>query len=757
MSKLANIFGHKHSLVALGFLTCFGPLIIGNAAAQENTDSTAFALEEIIVTARRRAESLQDAPISIAAITAQGITDRNIDQAHQIAASTPNLTFDLGTPISGTKSSASIFIRGIGQNDFTLNTDPGVGLYVDGVYVARSVGQALDLFDIERIEVLRGPQGTLFGRNTIGGAIAVTTTKPGPDMEGQVSATVGRFDRTNMRVWANMPISDEVFLKVGASTLNSDGYLTAPNLNKELGGDSASAGRVSLRWIPDDDLTIDATAEFSRIREESAPNILLFTNENSLFASYHNQAIAGGSCAISPSPLNNPQCYNNQFIDNGKTSSFTAFSQSDVDILGTSFTVEYNINEHIAFKSITAYRDLESEFGRDSDLSPLLITQTEDLYEQSQFSQELQLAGTVWEGKLNWLIGVYHFSEDGDHNSQVSFSTGALQSGGSVDNSSNAAFAQMTFDPNERLSITSGLRYTRETKRFTPDQFITSSSPVFVPVGVPVLPNTEAQLDFNEVTPIASVLYRLSEGLNLYTSYSRGFKSGGFSQRVFPPLPAVPEFGPETVEVIEVGFKFTGIDSRLRLNGAIFYSDYEDIQVSVLLGVAPITSNAAKAEIRGFELEMTVIPSRNLTIEAGIGYLDAEYTEIGANAAPLGLDLNDDLIKTPELSVNAGISYAIDLANGMRLTPRIDWSYRARVENISDNDLGTPVTQKSYDLVNASTRLDLNDHWTATIAVLNLTDEAYITSGFYDPAFIGFAEGTLAPPREWRFTLAKSF
>ena len=747
----------KIILAAGTFILCLLPISYHRVLAQDFDDQQVLGLEEIIVTARRRVENLQETPISITALSAKGISDRNIDQVQQITSFTPNLTFDVGTPISGNKSSASIFIRGIGQNDFTLNNDPGVGLYVDGVYVARSVGQALDLFGVERIEVLRGPQGTLFGRNTIGGAIAVTTSKPGPEAAGQLSATVGRFNRANVRGWTNVPIDDELFLTLGASTLNSNGYLDAPNLGDDLGGDKSFAGRAALRWIPSERLTFDASLELTQIREESAPNILLYTNENSLFASYHNQAIAGGSCAVSPSPLDNPACYNNQFLANGKRVSFTAYSQSDVDIFAGSLTAEYDINDNVTFKSISAYRKLESDFGRDSDLSPSLITQTEDLFDQSQFTQELQMAGSTLDDNLHWLIGFYHFQEEGDHNSLVSFSTGALRSGGSVDNDSNALFTQVTFESADWVSLTAGLRYTEETKRFTPDQVITKTSPVFVPVGVPVLPGIEAELKFEELTPMASAMFTLSPDLNVYASYSRGFKSGGFSQRVFPPLPVIPEFGPETVEVFELGFKYTGFDNQLRLNGAVFQSDYEDIQVNVLLGVAPITANAAEATIRGFELELSAAPTENLAIDAGIGYLDAEYTKIGANAAFLGLDLDDDLVKTPEVSFNLGVSYVIHLSNGHTLTPRVDWSYRSRVKNIADNNLGTPVTQDSYDLVNLSARLDLQDSLSVTAAILNLSDEFYITSGFFDPGFIGFAEGTLAPPREWRLTVTKDF
>jgi iron complex outermembrane receptor protein len=734
----------------------------GLAYAQEAETSPQVAttqngVEDIVVTARRRTESLQDTPISITALTSDGLAARNIDTAQGIAAFTPNLTFDVGTPISGTKSSASIYIRGIGQNDFTLNTDPGVGLYVDGVYVARSVGQALDLFDVERIEVLRGPQGTLFGRNTIGGAIAVTTEKPGPTSEGELSATIGRFGRINGKGWVNAPVTDTVFVKLGVSTLNSDGYVDAPLLNKSLGGDRSIAGRAALRWLASPAFTIDVTAEYTKIREESAPNVLLFTNEASNFASYHNSVVAGGSCAAAPSPLTNASCYNDQWLANGDRVSFTAFSRSDVDIFGASLTLNWDITDNLTAKSITAYRELDTIFGRDSDLSPLLITQTEEVYDQQQWSQELQLGGQLFDDRINWLVGYYHFEETGRHTSQVSFSTGAIQSGGAVDNKSDAVFAQATFDITTRLSLTGGLRYTKETKSFTPDQFVTVTSPVFFPVGTPVLPSTRAELEFNETTPLATLLYKVTDSLNVYGSFSRGFKSGGFSQRVFPPLAVVPDFGPETVQVYELGFKFSGLNRRLRLNGAVFQSDYDDIQVSVLEGVAPITANAAKGRIRGAELELTAVPVDGLTIEGGVGYLDAKYTEIGARAAVLGLDLTDDFVKTPKWTFNVGLSYALEVGADITFTPRVDWSYRSRVENVADNNGGTPVTQPGYNLFNISADLALAEGWSVNGALLNVTDKRYITSGFFDPAFIGFAEGTLAAPFEWRLTVRKRF
>jgi iron complex outermembrane receptor protein len=750
------------------------------------------AIEEITVTARKVEEDLQTTPISIAAFSGDGLEDRGMTNIAQIAPFVPNLSFQNNPSFGGAGNAAAIYIRGVGQKEFLPTTEPGVGLYVDGAYIARSVGGILDLIDIERVEVLRGPQGTLFGRNTNGGAVNITTKKPHDEFDGDVWATYGMDNRVDLKGSINVPITDNLFSRFSLLSMTQDGYVKRDD-GREFGDADTLGGRASFLWAASDALEITLTGEYTREEVDGPALTLLGINfglpidpDTPPMATIHNVGanIAAGNapipCAIPPMPSNPavPGCYDDRFIygEDAERTSGTAPAFSETDIWGTNLTISWDITDALTLKSITAYRDLDSQFARDGDHSQHRISQFGDDLQQDQFTQEVQLLGESFDDRLNWIVGLYYFTEDGNNVNELDFTVSRFRSGGAFDNESIAAFAQGTFAATERLRITAGLRYTDETKKFTPDQiihenyFAGSNHPQldapFMQAGQRILPMVEKELDFDELDPYLNLSFDITENAMAYVSYSEGFKSGGFTQRVFPPIVAgftapagtadidlIPTFEPEYVKVYELGAKYTGFDNRFRLNGALFYTDYEDMQIQTFTSVAPITKNAAEATITGFELETQIVPLESWFVEAGVGYLDAEYDEI--NTAETFIDKDNRLDRVSDWTLNAATFYEIGIGGAGTIIPRLEWAYRSKFDNDAFN---TPqIRQDDYHLLNANVAWENSGESISVIAgVINLTDENYLITGIIGDAFQSY-EGLYNRGREWYLTANFSF
>jgi len=748
-----------------GTLCSLALLSFGGVSHVSAGEGGGFALEEVVVTARKREESLQDTPISITAFGSADLEARQLTSIHQISESTPNLIFDPSSTGSGSSAASSATIRGVGQGDFTLNTDPAVGIYVDGVYLTRSIGGLVNLLDIERVEVLRGPQGTLFGKNTIGGAINITTIKPNENYEGRAEVTIGRFDQRDGMVTFNIPLTDNLYSRTSLVMRNKDGYMDRAD-GQEVADTDSQSGRVALRWLPTDNLEIDFSVDATKERQGSAAATLLAVDEAAgLFPSIHNNFIVPGGACAAPSPIGNPQCYNSQWVPNDKYFSNSGLdSRSDLDVFGASSTVTWDLDV-VTLKSISSYREISSRSNLDFDHSPISIFDIRVSQDVDTFSQEFQVLGTSLDDRLNWIVGAYYSIEDGDHIENITTPPFTFQSGGGVENESLAFFSQATFDITDKLSITAGIRYTDDTREFTPDSYIISSVPLpspplppAPPPGARILPNAAFETTTDDVNPMFNISYAWTDNLNVYFTFSEGYKGGGFTQRIIDPLPAPPSFEPEVVKMYEVGSKFTGLDNRLRLNFALFHSDYSDIQV---LGRVPgsagaETTNAGEADIDGFEIDMTYLPVEDLLIQAGVGYLDGDYTSLGANV--VGISPDDALPKTPQWTLSASISYTYHINEQFDITPRIDWSYRSEVANLATAGTDSFASQDSYDLVNASIALTTTDNkWKLVLSGKNLGDERYVYSGEGIEPFYGAAYGLFAPPRTWSLLLGYSW
>ena len=731
-------------------------------------------IEEIVVTAQKREENLQDTPIAITAFTEESLEGRMINDISKLADFTPNVIFDTTTPISGLSNGAAVFIRGVGQLDFGLTTDPGVGTYIDGVYSSRAVGGVLDVVDIERIEILRGSQGTLFGRNTIGGAINITTKRPAETFGGMLEATFGEFERTDFKGSVDIPVTEKFLTKFAFSSKNRNGFVDRITVGDRLGDEDRQSARGSFLLQATDDIELYATVDYTSIDEQSAGSVMVgiteFPGAPPLLAPSSTWAYNQVFVPSNPGAL--PYTAQEFLLDGNDRTLATGPTGTDLESVGATLTFTWSL-PWFEFKSISSYRDTEGEFYRDPDNSSIQITETSNPnYNHEQFSQELQLTGALFNERLQYVLGAYYFEEDGTDDVFVPI-YGALPTPAGlialplfinnyvlVDNSSKAVFGQGTFDLTEQIAVTFGLRYTEDEKGFGYRQYISPDPggaiavlallgpPVTVPgpAGAIVLWD-EVSDEFTELNFRAGIEYQFNDDTLFYFTYADGYKSGGFNFRYVVPRADPLAFDPETLESYEIGVKWQGLDDRLRINAAGFVSEYGNVQIQLFeTGGGPLTQNAGVADIIGVEVEVTAVPHERLLLNAGFGYIDAEYDELNLPTTNVAQAINLDtkLPNTPETTVNISADYTHPLAWGS-LVVRGDYRYTDDLYNDAQN---SPfLYQDGYHTFNASLTFS-SGNWDFSVFGTNLTDKRFITSG--DSNFgLGFHEANYNRPREF--------
>ena len=779
---------------------CVGIVLNVPAQSEETPASpsiTSELMQEITVTARRRKENILDTPISISAFTGAALEARGVERTDDLAKIVPNLVYQETPGAGGSSSNAAVFIRGVGQADFIPTVDPGVGLYIDGVYVASTVGALLDLVDVQRIEVLRGPQGTLFGRNTIGGAVSVTSEKPSQTFGGTASMLYGTDNRVELKGRINLPIAPTLAASLSAALIKQDGYVNQPATGQELGDRNNLVGRMALRW-QGESTEVNFSVDGTRTRENGPAFVLRSINFKSgifnpaglpllppgspaqpghytinppadvpsdnfsLFNNYIATLVANaGNCLGLGSPTyspagdqSNPACYGPQYYgEAGKVSYGTLPSITDDDLWGTNLTFDWTIADNLRFKSITAYRHLHSNFQRDGDQSPLTIYHLTDELSQRQFSQELQLDGDALSQTLKWVGGLYYFDERAVNPNTVDFAPVTVLSGGESATKSYAAFAQATYNLTTSLAFTAGARYTEDKKSFLPNEYVINSKGGPFPDGLEVLPPIEVDATFSKFTPLLNVSYHLAPETMIYGTYSKGFKSGGFTQRVFPPLPATPTFQPETVTSYEVGLKTSALADRFHFNASAYLTNYDNIQVQIFQSIAPITDNGGTGRIKGFELETQVSPGDGWFFEGNVGLTDAYYTQIAPAATEL--TLNSKFAFVSKWQGLAAVQKEFQLPGNSRLSPRVEWAFRSGYFN---DALNTPEeAQPAYGLLNGVLRWTSADtKLTASAGVKNALNKDYIIAASFTP---GSGPLNVIPDRgrEWYVSLKTSF
>jgi iron complex outermembrane receptor protein len=715
------------------------------AQAQASPDD---GVPDIVVTAQRRETRLQDTPISITAIGADALAAKGVSTVNDLAATVPNLTSTTGPQGSG---DANFFVRGVGQFDVIVTNDPGVGVYVDGVYLGRTVGAMLDSGDIERVEVLRGPQGTLFGRNTLGGAISVISKLPTLDHFGAtLRGTAGSRNRLELDGSINLPVSDTAALRVYGFTRNQDGFARNAFTGQLFGKTKRWGTKASFLWKPVSDLTVTLTGDYSLDKSNPAPSVNL---------------------AIVPAPFFPADAGNDRSTDFYRV--FVSNNpEARNETYGFSGTLAYDLGG-ATLKSITAYRQLKGFSTSDPDGTGFRLYDQTVTTDQHQVSEELQLSGKAFGGKLDYLLGGYFFNERADQTLFLCFApitprpsarfnacnTWTQRNDQSTD--SYAVFGQARYSLTDRISVTLGGRYTWETKKIVSNQSFDfrpagyeASPGVVVPGFVaPIVTNLASKVDFQKFTPKVGVEIKPMDHLLVFASYAKGFRSGGFNGRLIAPQTFVPTYAPDTNDSYEIGFK-SDFSRQLRFNATAFYSKYNGIQQTISDPAVQFrVANAGDAELYGFEAELTAVPEPKLNLTAGVGYTHSAFQNVPATVGPIN---GNKLPFSPDWTVSAGADYTFALSNDFTLTPRIDYRYQSRTYFTAFN---LPFEQQApYGLLGARVTLAaLQGRYTISAYAENLTDEKYYTFGQNAIGAQGVAYSYLGRPREYGVTASVKF
>jgi len=747
-----------------------------SADGAEAEAETAGRLEEIMVTARRVEERLQDTPVSVAAFSADDLEERQTFTTELLQQVTPNLQFTNDSVLSGNNSASTIFIRGIGQIDPTSSVDPGVGLYIDDVYMGQSIGGTMEFRDIKSVQVLRGPQGTLFGRNTVGGAILLTTNEPGDEFGGTFRGGLGSDALRDGFLAFDAPFSPQFRSRFTFGIRQQDGFVSRTQTGEDLGDTNTFTGTAKFVWMPND--TFHARFAFDVTHSDENGNPFVFAASNEA-ATFQRVASQDAGCPGVVFPVSGPvplvddiRCANDfqaagPFANNG-----TYPLESKMDNWGGSLQLTVTPNDSVTLKSISSYRSLNWEGIRDADNTPLTILHTDYDSDGNQLSQEVQLQYRA--AQVKGTVGAYYIDEDTTDIVYVQLNDpvpGVQEDSDNniTENSSWAVFSQWTYDATDTLSLTLGGRYTKDTKASTPDQFN------YADPGNKYLPVRKYEDTFDAFTFSGTIANRFSDQVMAYFSYSEGFKGGGWNShfntcQVLDPcangfagpalanaqaaaavFPLVHRFGPEEAKTYELGFKADLADGRFRLNGAVFTTDYTDLQFTYRSGVAPYLANAGKAGIDGFEVEATLMPNSDWLINGGIGVLDTSVDELREIAGTaVGVVEGNVLPFSPEIQANFGLSYRARVGDGFTLMPRADLVHQG--ETYFDANNTVEIAQiDPYTVINASLVLAPTDErWRLTAGVSNLTDELYATGGNSSlTTGSGYAEIAYARPREF--------
>lgn len=716
-------------------------------SAQLTAGGSAGALEEIIVTARKREESLQQVPISIAAVSGEELERQSIESLEDLGQMTPN--FHFSEQPNGGRLGGVAFIRGVGQRDANAAYDPSVGIYVDGIYMGRAYGSNLDLNDVQRVEVLRGPQGTLFGKNTSGGAISIVTEQPDTAADawsGRLQVTSGSRDRLDFLGNVNVPIvADRLALRISGSRLKQDGYGHRAD-GQDMADTNRTFARAQLLFQPVETFSALLAADWLDFDERNASYKLIDTDPS-----------------IGPlGSLNNviDPDYDDRWVSpRDYVFNATGPNSARGRIAGTSLTLTKK-SDWGTFKSISGYRQMDIHNDADTDGAPITIVDKLERIDQQQFSQELQASGSAFEDRLDWLVGAYYFHEEISNPNTFPVLTALFGNAISftrmyeIENDSIAGFAQGTYSLTDRLRLTAGLRYTQDDKHIDVLRIPYPTGPVtFALTG---------KHSSDSVSPRIGLDYQWTPNVMTYVSAAQGAKNGGFNGQVARPSD-FDDFDDETVWTHEVGLRTDLWDGRVRFNATAFFSDYSDLQLQIngatVVNGAPtpfnVITNIPEATIRGGEIELAFAPMRGLLLLGGLGLTYGKYTQLPTDSefvASRVITSDTNFSHMPETTFTVGAQYTTAVFSGVDMTARADYAHKSRIYYNTENTAN--AIQPAYGLLNARLTFEHADSGiSVSLFGTNLTDEAYIVGAFDDVAKpnpgLGFAVVTQGAPREY--------
>jgi len=736
----------KHSslslAVALGL--CAPAAFAQEAAAGPAADRD--SLDTITVTARKREETIQDVPVAVTAFTADSLDKLNVEDLSDLDAQVPNLTIYAAR---GSSSTITAYIRGVGQSDPLWGVDPGVGLYLDDVYIARPQGALLDVFDVGRVEVLRGPQGTLYGKNTIGGAIKYVSKPLPEEFEGFASLTVGNYSQLDAKAAIGGPLfghDSGIRARLSVASLNRDGFGENVVTRQPVSDKEINALRFAIGAFSQDDF--DVQFAFDWMDDQSGVRGA--------------QMLASNRFAPTSAPMDS-----RYDVRNGMP------NVNDTEMKGASVTVNWRPNENWALKYVGAKRESDTETNIDFDTLQNKIADVKAFYSDEQTSNELQ-ANYDGGGRARGVFGVYRFH--GRAGGQVLNNFFNLLFGdtqGNVYTSSTALYADWTFDLTDRLKLDVGARYTDEDKHAVVLNRGYSDGTYSRPISVAA--NFDKTINFKNTSPKVSLDYQINDNIMVYGLASRGFKSGGYNiraQATAVPRSAEP-FQDESVDSFEIGSKMAFLDNRLFLNLSAFHNKYKDIQLSVFTaydsnndGVDDAFfgdfTNAGRGTVNGLEAEYQWLPSKHWAISGNLAWLDAKYDQYMFKN--VNIAHQQEFTNAPEFSGALNVEYRTELGGMGSLSARVGYSYQSSVvattEVVRDPVTGaraTPISQDGYGLLNAGAIWKLNDAWSFSLQGTNLTDEEYLTTGYNLVSSLGVLTGFYGPPRQYTLTARYDF
>jgi iron complex outermembrane recepter protein len=734
-------------------------LMLTAAAKAQNAPADnpggAVPLEEVIVTATRNETNLQQTPIAVTAISGQALAERDSTSLLDIANAVPSLS--IGSRSGTAAENGSIAIRGMGVD--ATGSSPAVGVYVDDVYFASGPGNLLGLLDVDRVEVLRGPQGTLFGRNTIAGAIQYVTQAPDQQFGGYVTATGGNDGRADFQGVLNIPVGDTFAVRVAGSSTYRGGYVHDLYAGIDRGADRTDAGRIRARWTPTDRLTVDLKGEVIHEITNGRAELVSGVNPNSEF-------VGLAELFGETSPLNNSYISPNNHTSAGLNGpDYLHFDYDEGQAV-----ISYALSDAIKFKSISAYASSRPRLAEDLDDTPLAILSVLPAHDNIDvFTQEFQLTGDQLAHHLNWTAGAYYYDsverQDPGEGIVLGFAPVSYPYGNPEnDIDSKALYGQATYKLIESLSAAVGLRYSRET---------TTASLIGGTL--------HDSATYSDTSPYFGLNFQLDPDIMLYAKASKGFRAGGIT-----PSAALPggglAFGPETAWTYEGGLRTEFLDHRLRVNPTIYFTDWKNIQFNALIPtsttVVAATQNAGDAEIKGLELESQFAATERLTLNFSMSLLDGYYTRVaylprfiypdgflatfsgapGTTVVLPNLTLGTPLMRAPKAKVDVGARYSLPVLSDSRLVASLDYAWTA--EQYSAVTISDAVVMPCYGVLDA--RLQYNapkDRWSIALFGTNLTNKFYLLGGvdFAKGYTTGATELDPARPREYGAELLVHF
>lgn len=784
---------------ALGLVVGWGATAQAKQATPQPADRVS-QIEDVVVTARRSSERQQDVPIPVTTLGAQALADLSVRDVTDLQRAAPNLYITS----SGVSGKARLYLRGQGEVDDKLTGDRSVGVYFNGVSNEHSYGLTAALVDIAQVEVLRGPQGTLFGRNTTGGALNITTNQPDYNgLSGDLSLLHGSYNKNQAIGAVTIPlIDDKLSVRLVGEGVLRDGYYNEAN-GSESGSEETVFGRLIVRADPAENVNILLQADATRIRTGAGHGVLagnfLFpgtANYNAVTDQINSELGVPVTAANRASAYDRYLAIYNAFqADPRQGFSDVANPIDNIDQWGASSTITVDLNDYLTAKSITAFRHVERSVSTDLDLTPFRLVETVQNSDDDVFSQEFQLSAIDGAG-FDWQAGAFYSRDTGSEfqgTTQVPNIPGAASYAiiaTDVENVSKAVYAQGVYNFASHFRVTGGLRYTSDSKWInahnrrdatgaipartgTPQPFSARCNLLAPAAGGPVYPdcNREARADFHKLTYLLSADWRPTDDLMLYATVTTGYRSGGFSQpaSTSPIATAAAEaaafvpYRPEVVTNYEIGVKSDWFSRRLRVNASLYSQDYEDIQVKFRnLSSGQLVNqinNAESATLYGGELEVIGEPIDRLIISGSLGYTHAEFDKFTAyDAAGVAFDASAQEFSVPKLTYNLSAAYEVPVAVGA-LRFFANYSWRDDVLFVPDFTPTTPVQesrrQPSYGLIDAKVSLHLDaSNVEVSVFAKNLGDKVYYQNiaptGLWDL-------GTLGDPRTYGLEVKLAF